>query len=232
MGRIYRIGIKMKVHDLRKQGWSLGEISLKMKIPKNTISGWVRDIQLTKKQKERIKQKIIASGAIGRPLAVKVNREKIEKWKENIKNKVKHFGQLPLQGPKIRKLICGLLYLCEGAKYPSSKYLHFGNSDSKIIYFFINLLRKTYCIDSDKLRFSIGYRFDQNYEELKDYWSNLIGIPKSKCLNSKPDMRTKGKPTLKEDYRGICRIIYYDTSLQFELQAIGEAIIKNGAEGS
>lgn len=232
MPKIYSKQIKQKARNLRSGGWSLGEISLKMKIPKNTISGWIKDIRLTTIQRKRIKEKIIASGVIGRPLAAKLLREKIERWKAEIKQKVKHFEKLPLKSPKIGKPICGLLYLCEGAKYPSTRYLHFGNSDSKIIYFFINLLRKTYYINNDKLCFSIGYRFDQNYEELKNYWSNLTGIPRSKCLNSKPDMRTKGKPTLRKDYKGICRIIYYDTSLQFELQSIGEAIIKNGAGGT
>jgi len=228
MACIYLKQTKQKARNLRSKGWSLGEISLKMKIPKNTLSGWVKEIRLTKRQQERIKQKIIASGAIGKPLAVKANREKIEKWKKNIRNRVKHFAELPLQNLDVGKLICGLLYLCEGGKYPANRYLHFGNSDSKIIYFFINLLRKTYYIDNAKLRFSIGYRFDQDYEKLKDYWSKLTGIVKSKCLNSKPDMRTKGKPTLRKDYKGICRIIYYDTSLQFELQSTGEAIMKNG----
>ena len=232
MPKIYSNKIKQKVRNLRKRGRSIGEISLKMEIPKNTLSGWVKDIQLTEKQRERIKQKIIASGKIGRTLAIKKLAEKIKEWKENIKVKVKHFEKLPLENPEVGKLVCGILYLCEGAKYPASRFLHFGNSDCKLIYFFLNLLRKTYNIDEDKLRFSIGYRYDQNYEELKNYWSNLTGIPRSRCLNAKPDMRTKGKPTLRKDYRGVCRIIYYDTSLQFELQSIGEAIIKNGAGGT
>ena len=232
MPKIYSPKTKQKARNLRAKGWSLGEINLKTRIPKNTLSGWVKDIQLTEKQKERIRQKIIDSGKIGRPLAIKLLCKKMEKWKEGIREKVKHFEKLPLENPEVGKFVCGILYLCEGAKYPASRYLYFGNSDSKIIYFFINLLRKTYDIDKDKLRFSIGYRYDQNYEELKNYWSNLTGIPRSRCLNAKPDMRTKGKPTLRKDYRGVCRIIYYDTSLQFELQSIGEAIIKNGAGGT
>lgn len=226
MPRIYPEEIKQKVHNLRKCGWSLGEISQKMHISKNTISGWVKNIRLTEKQRERIEKKVIACADRGRPLAAKLLRQKIEKWKEDIRNKVEHFEKLPMKNREIRKLICGLLYLCEGAKYPASRFLYFGNSDPKLIYFFINLLRKTYDIDKNKLRFSIGYRYDQNYEKLKNYWSQLTNIPKSKCLNSKPDWRTKGKPTLKKDYKGICRIIYYDTSLQFELQSIGEKIIK------
>ncbi len=229
--KIYPDSVKQQARELRRQGWSIGEINQKMKIPKNTISGWLKDICLSEQQKERIKQKIIASGSIGRPLAIKANREKIAKWKESIKNKVKHFGQLPLENPEIGKLICGLLYLCEGAKYPSTRQLQFINSDPKIIYFFINSLRKYFRVYENKFRVSVIYRYDQNLQQLINFWSNLTKIPRAQFLNSKPDIRTKGKRTLKKDYRGVCKIIYYDTSLQFELQTIGEEIIKNGAEG-
>ncbi len=226
MSTIYSGKIKQKARDLRYKGWSMGEISLKMKIPKNTISSWVKNIQLTKRQEKRIKSKIIASSAIGRSLAVKTNHRKIERWKESVRNSVKYFESIPFENPILGKLICGLLYLCEGAKYPSSRYLYFGNSDSRIISFFINALRKYYKIDENKLRFAIGYRWDQDYRKLRNYWSRVTKIPKSKCLNSKPDIRTKGKPTLRKGYMGICRIIYYNTTLQFELQSIGETIIE------
>lgn len=230
MAKAYEAKTKKKTRRLRSKGWSLGEISKEMKIPKNTLSGWLKDIRLSEEQKERIKQKIRTSGAIGRPIAVKLLHDKIEKWKNKIRQKVKHFEKLTLQNQKIGKLACGLLYLCEGAKYPASRYLYLGNSDPKIISFFLNSLREYYSINEDKLRFDVLYRWDQNYDELKEYWSKITKIPKSKCLNSKPDLRTKDKPTLKKDYKGICRVIYYDTSLQFELQAIGETII-NGAGG-
>ena len=231
MTAIYPEKIKQKARDLRHKGWSLGEISLKMGIPKNTLSGWLKDIRLTKQQKKRIKSKITASSAIGRSLAIETNRKKVEQWKENVRNSVKYFESISFENPILGKLICGLLYLCEGAKYPSSRCLHFGNSDSGIISFFINTLRKYYKIDENKLRFDIGYRWDQDYRKLKNYWSRVTNIPKSKCLNSKPDIRTKGKPTLRKDYMGICRIIYYNTTLQFELLSIGEIIIKSGAGG-
>lgn len=230
MAKAYTAKIKEKARSLRSNGWSLGEISREMRISKNTLSGWLKNIRLSDEQKERIKQKIIASGAIGRPIATKLLHDKIESWKNRIRQKVKHFEKLHLQNPEIGKLACGLLYLCEGAKYPASRYLYLGNSDPKIISFFLNSLRKYYSINEDKLRFAVLYRWDQNYEELKEFWSKITKIPKTKCLNSKPDLRTKGKPTLKNSYKGICRVIYYDTSLQFELQSIGETII-NGAGG-
>ena len=232
MSKIYSKETKQKVHNLRNRGWSLGEISLKMNIPKNTLSGWVKDIKLTKKQQKRIKQKIIASGAIGRPLAVKANREKIEKWKEGIREQVKHFGAYAFNNPEVGKLICGLLYLCEGAKYPSTRGLIFINSDPMVIRYFLNLLREFFNIREDKLRCRVMHRWDQDNKRLKRYWSKLTGIPSKHFFNNKPDIRTKGKPTKKINYKGVCAIQYSDTSLQFTLQAIGETIVKNGAGGT
>lgn len=226
MPKPYSNKIKQKVRNLRSQGWSLGEITLKTKIPKNTISGWVKDIQLTETQKKRIKEKIIESGAIGRPLAVKVNREKIEKWKSDIRSKVRHYEDFALRNPKAGRLICGLLYLCEGAKYPSTRGLIFGNTDPVMIRYFLNLLKKTFNIDEKKLRCRVMYRWDQNSRELNKYWSKITGIPLYHFFETVADKRTKGKPTLKRGYKGVCSIQYSSTSLQFELQSIGEAIIK------
>ncbi|MDP3732148.1 MAG: hypothetical protein Q8R31_03835 [Candidatus Omnitrophota bacterium] len=177
MPKIYSNKIKQKVRNLRKRGWSIGEISLKMKIPKNTISGWVKDIQLTEQQRKRIKQKIIDSGVIGRPIAAKLLQAKMEKWKEGIRNKVMHFGQLPLQNPEIGKLICGLLYICEGAKYPSTRGLIFGNSDPMVICCFLGLLRRFFAIKEDKLRCRVMYRWDQDRRRLERYWSNVTESP-------------------------------------------------------
>lgn len=226
MIKSYPNDIKLAVRNLRKQGWSLGEISLKMKVPKNTISGWVKYIKLTSQQQERIRQKIIESGAIGRQLAIKVNKEKLEKWKGDIRKKVKHYAKLAAKNRKIDRLICGLLYLCEGAKYPSTRCLIFSNTDPVMIRYFLNVLRASFNITEAKLRCRVMYRWDQDIGELNKYWSNITRIPLEHFFKTTPDKRTKGKATLKKGYKGVCSIQYPSTALQFELQSIGEEIIK------
>ncbi|MBL7131663.1 MAG: hypothetical protein ISS45_09750 [Candidatus Omnitrophica bacterium] len=225
MAKNYSREVKQKACDLRTNGWSIGEISHKMQVPKNTLSGWLKKIQLTKEQKDRIRQKIAASGATGRLLAVKANREKIERWKLGIKGKVKHFGQLVQKDPEIGRIICGILYLCEGAKYPSSTAMTFGNSDPKIIQTFLYLLRRYFPVREEKLHCRIIPRWDQDLNELQCFWSHITRIPLTNFYKTQPDKRTKGKATNKKDYKGICAVSYCNTSLQFELQSIGEAII-------
>src|SRR3990167_8384307 len=171
MFRKYSKQVKQRIRNLRSQGWSLGEIGLKTGISKSTISGWVRDIRLTDKQKERIRQKIIDSGAIGRPLAVEANYEKIERWKEKIRSEVKHFGKLTVKNREIGKLICGLLYLCEGAKNPSTKYLFFGNSNPQLIRCFFNLLKKFFDIKKSKLRITCELEFPKTKHLVEGYFA-------------------------------------------------------------
>lgn len=123
--------------------------------------------------------------------------------------------------------MCGLLYLCEGSKYPSTRCLAFGNLDPEIIKAFLNLLRKYFHIRENKLRCRIIPRWDQDINELQSFWSNITKIPLGSFYKTISDKRTKGKVTAKKDYRGVCVIYYCDTSLQFELQSIGETIIKS-----
>ncbi len=82
--------------------------------------------------------------------------------------------------------------------------------------------------------FLINFPFSSHKSSLKKlnkYWSNITGIPLHNFYKSKPDSRTKGKSTLKKDYKGVCAVHYLSTNLQFKLQSIGEIIIKSGAGG-
>lgn len=231
MPKVYSNEIKQEVRNLRSKGWSLGEISLKMAMPKNTLSGWVKDITLTKAQRKRIKGKEILSAAIGRPLAARLIREKMEKWKEGIRKKVRHFRKLSFQNKELKKFTCAMLYLCEGGKYPATRFLQFVNSDPKMIYLFLKLLRDSFSMKEHKFRCQILYRWDQNFDKLKQFWSKLTNIPLNQFYNSTPDKRTKDKITQKIDYKGVCKIIYCDTNIQMELQAIGEEVLEGGGAG-
>ena len=233
MGKIHPPKVKNQACLLRNKGFSLKEISLELKIPKNTIQVWVRHIELTEDQKRRLKDKEKMGGYIGRPRANEVLRIKIEKWKASIRRRVSYLKELPYEDEKIGKIACGLIYMCEGGKYPSSRQFSFGNSDPEMIKSFLKLLRRWFNIDESKFRCRVMHRYDQNGEDLNDFWSKLTKIPRVQFYRSYADKRTINKPTKKEGYKGVCAVMYFDTNLQFELQAIGEAVLKDGgADGN
>ena len=228
--RVYPDKVKERTRRLRKRGWSLGEISQSLNIPKNTLSGWVKEIILTGRLKQRIKKKEITSAAKGRILAAKVLKQKLENWKESIQKRTRQFSKMPFKNAKTGKLICGILYVCEGSKYPTTRCLSFANSDPKMIKFFLSMLRKYFNVDEKKFRCRVQQRCDQGSNELKRFWSSVTKIPLSQFYKNYADKRTEGKLTAKKDYKGVCTLQYFDTNLQFELQAIGEAVINGRAE--
>ena len=124
-----------------------------------------------------------------------------------------------------------MMYVCEGGKCPSSRHLSFGNTDPEMITEFLTLLRRWHTIDERKLRIKVMRRWDQDGATLNHYWSRITGVPIDQFHRSYADARTRGKPTGRLDYRDVCSIQYFDTSLQYELQAIGQAVIKNNGAG-
>ena len=233
--RSYRPVIRARARALRQRGYTHAEICARLgQIPKATLAGWLKDIYLDRQQQQRIHRKIIASAAKGRPLARVAWAKKMARWRRQIETRARPFGTLPFLHPTIGKLVCGIMYLCEGGKYPASRQLMFGNTNPALIRTFLTFLRQYYQVDEGKLRARVIHRWDQKGLLLKAYWSRVTRIPRSQFYPSYADKRTKGIPTRKHDYRGVCCVQYGDTNLQYELQAIGEAVLKaegGGADG-
>lgn len=228
-GYHYLETIRLQAIALRREGRSLLEISQALEIPKNTLSGWLAHVQLSDRQQEQLQEKCLASAARGRPLAVEAWRRKIESWKTSIEQDVKSLGALPFADPAIGKLACGLLYICEGGKYPTSRQLSFANSDSRMIVLFLRLLRDYFSIDERKVRARVMPRWDQDGEALKRFWSNVTSIPLTQFFPAYADARTKGRTTRRPGYHGVCAIHYCSTTLQYQLQAIGESVMRVAA---
>lgn len=218
--------IKMQAIQLRRKGYSLDELSVQLHVPKTTVQGWVRSVSLSTEARNRIHSRVVAAARIGQPLAVIANRKKIEDWKQGIREEVRAIVQNVTLSPVLGKLLCALLYICEGAKYPSTQGMRFGNSDPQMIRFFLQLLRTYFVIDEQRLRGEVGHRCDQSQKLLIQYWSKVTGIPESHFYRRKPDLRTMGKITKRQDYKGVCAVQYSSTTLQFTLQSLGEEALK------
>jgi len=207
---------------LRKQGKSIRDIENILNISRSTLSGWLRNIELTKEQKEKLHQKWLAALIKARLKAAEINRnERLERI-EKIKQEAKEF----LSGVKIDKtlkeLMLAIFYLAEGTKRENSIVI--ANSNPEILKAFLNLFRYLYQPDESKFRCCLHLRKDQSEEQLKDYWTKILNIPKSQFHKTQFDNRTV-KPTFR-NYKGVCVVIYFDMNLQRRLLYIGEELIR------
>ncbi|MEI8232553.1 MAG: hypothetical protein WCG44_02300 [bacterium] len=210
--------------DLRARGYTYREICsyLNEKIPKSTLNGWIRDIPTPPWYQEKISKLSQTNIKRIHELAAVKNKSILEQRLREIRSR--NVSLINIVDRPVAKLILSTLYWCEGNKYPSSKYLKFGNSDPKMISLFITLLRLCYELDESKFRMTVQCRADQDQTMLSKYWKEITGIPSSQHYNPRIDSRSIGKPTQKLNYHGVCVIDFFDSDLQCELQFTGELL--------
>jgi hypothetical protein len=218
-------GIKEKVIELRVAGKMYSEIQaiLNIKIPKSTLWTWCKGVTISDAAKLKMSEKIEQTLAISRIKAMDVLKQKRLSRLDKIYDLNKKLAG-KIKNNSIAKIALSMLYLGEGGKTRSS--VMFGSSDPNIIGLFLSLLRQCYTLDESKLRFTLQCRADQNVTKLESYWSKVTKIPLSQCYKVQIDPRTKGKPSKKPDYKGVCRIDYFSGHIDDELKIIVKLINK------
>jgi len=211
---------KTKAVSLRKTGKTYGEIKriIGKPIPKSTLSHWFKKITITNNIQEKLSKKIEKNIEKARKKAFITNRLKREKYIEEVRDRVRHLS-IGLKNKDNAKIALAMLFWGEGSKIPRG-CLMLGNSDPVFINSFLTLLRYCYDIDESKFRCTFQGRADQNIKQLEKFWSGITKIPLSQFYKARIDPRTIGKPTLKLDYKGVCRIEYFSGDIFMELKQI------------
>ncbi len=218
--------LRKTVRKLRAKGKTYTEIQqiLAVSIPKSTLSSWCQNVILPVWYTDKIRNLNRKSFTKAQAMAWASMRRKRELFLDKVRQEadrvLKKFNLENL------KMVLAMLYLGEGAKWKSHSGLSLGSSDSTIILLYISLLEKCYRIKPNQLKCRISYRADQNIRELEKYWSSITGIPKENFYKTKPDPRTKGKKTKKNDYKGVCVITCAGSHIQLELEEIANLLLK------
>jgi len=216
------LALKSRATSLRKRGLSLGYIENKLKIPRSTLSGWCKNIKLSKKQKEKLFNNWKNGLANARVKAALWHKKDGDNRRLAIRRDVKNFISGINIDKKIGELIMAIFYLAEGGKKENNFSL--ANSNPDILKGIINLLRFLYKIDESKFRCVLHLRNDQDEKILKDFWSKTLNIPTIKFLKTQFDKRTIKKTY--DHYKGVCVLIYYDMALERRILYLGDEILR------
>ena len=197
-----------KARELRKQGYSVKEITHALNVTKSSVSLWVRSIKLTAKQKKRLSEK-------GHSLAV------IEKRRETRLANERAHRQVFFQSA-IREIDCISrrdlffigqgLYLGEGAKY-SRGNASFCNSDPRIIQIMMRFYREICNVPDTKFRAQVLLHPHLSALRAEKFWSTVSGIPRTHFQKTSQQHNIASKGKKDSLPMGTFTIAVYDTRL-------------------
>lgn len=212
--------LKKKSVALRKQGLSMDEIHKKLKVAKSTASLWVRDVILSKKAKKRL----LNLGVKGREKGALVRKTMRDKFvSEVVAAHRKELQQLP-KTKFLDKLLCAMLYWCEGEKTTVS--IAFVNSDPLLIKTFLRLLRLAYKLSENKFRVVVHLHSYHNEEKQKKYWSKITNIPLGQF--HKIYWKKNSGKSIKKNYPGCISVRYYDHRIAKDLMQLWQLFGNDG----
>lgn len=215
---------KERAIELRKQGFSYNEILRQIPVAKSTLSVWLQNIGLAKRQKQILTEKrrlaqIKAQEACRNKRMLK-EKEIIKTAKEQIKN----ISERDLW------ILGSALYWAEGTKQKKtnvSQKVSFNNSDPDIILIFNGWLKKICHLSQEKIAYSIYIHRTADKEKSRKYWEELLGTKIEKIYFKNHAIRTNRK-NIDENYHGLLRIdVRKSTDLNRKIRGWTVGIIEN-----
>jgi len=221
--------LKKRAVAMRLRGDSYPEIERALGVTRSTLSYWLGKLSLPKLSVLRIEKRKQSHLADARILSNISHRRarlhEIEKHRINVRNE---YAEKQLDKSSL-ELILTALYLGEGVK--RDNVIGLANSNSLIVFAFVNLVRWIYGADEKKFRCFLHLRMDQCDAKEKEYWSNALSIPVEKFGKSQFDRRTLGKKT-HLGYHGVCMVYYYDVRLAHRLMALQNCLLEKILTGA
>ncbi|MDO8524724.1 MAG: hypothetical protein Q7R99_03810 [bacterium] len=220
--------LKPKAINLRKKGLSIVKIELLLGIPRSTLSGWFKGIELSQKQKDKLLQsKKNALVEARKKATLWHNAQKNNRLKEAESQAIELLKKINFSENKILELALSMLYLGEGSKVDKKTSL--GSSNPLILKFFLSVIRNIYKIDNKKIKCQLNLRADQNINKMKKFWSKELDIPIKNFGYVGVDKRTAGSKTY-SSYNGVCQIHCANVAIQRKLVFLGEIFCKRIVE--
>lgn len=216
--------LKNKALILRRKGKSIRAIEQQLSIPRSTLSGWFRNIKLSKKQKNILYENWQKALVGARKEAVKWhNQQKQNRLQEAKSKAIKTLQNIDTKDKAIIELALSMLYLGEGSRINEETSM--GSSNPLILKFFLSTLRTIDGFDDKKIKCQLSLRADQDPDKIKLFWSKELKIPIEKFGYIGIDKRTIGSKTY-PDYKGVCLIRCSNVAIKRELIFISEMFCK------
>ena len=204
---------KTKAIELRKKGFSYVEILKSVPVAKSTLSLWLRSVGLSKKQKQKLTEKKLASMERGWLKWKQKRVDLVEKIKTQARTEIKSISTRELW------LIGTALYWAEGSKEREasvSQPVKFSNSDPMMLRLFLKWLREIIKISEEELVYEIYIHENSknSLDSVRKYWSKTLKIDISKLdrVYFKRNKIKTNRTNIGDSYFGLIRIMVRKSS--------------------
>ncbi len=192
-----------------------------MHIAKSSASLWVQDVSLSKQAEKKIEEK--RSDAQKR--AAITNRGKVDRKFTEARVYGKEVVEKAVINADTARLLCAVMYWCEGTKIRRGEIPSFTNSDPLMVASFLRLLREGFSIDEQKLRASLHVHDYHDVDTQLRFWSKVTTIPLSRFY--RPYQKPHTGVRTREGYQGCISIRYLDVDFGRRLEAIAITFLEN-----
>ena len=228
--------LRKSAEELRHSGKTYPEIALQLSVSKSTLSLWLRE--LPKPAESEAKARRIYFLTKVQPLGAAANHKKrLDMWRELQKEAMEETKVHERADVSLLKALLSVLYWAEGTKFDRGG-ISFVNTDPRVAALFIMLLRRCYEIDEKRLRVRLHLHWYHPIKKTREYWSELLNIPKAQIQKAYIKKRNRGK-RFRKNFMGICFIRYSDSRMRrsmlsyaFALQEIIAPIDKKFIQNS
>jgi hypothetical protein len=161
----YPVYIREKARQLRiEKKQTIDELAERLAIPRTTIFGWVRDIEIPRKPNSGWPES-------ARIRANRATRAKYRGLRDAAYEDALLFYLHLIEIPSFRDFL--ILFITEGHRR-SRHAVSVANSDPAVVRLAAHWMR---VLSSAQLRYSIQFHADQRIEDLTAFWAEQLGIP-------------------------------------------------------
>jgi len=219
------IGKYFKAKELRKKGYSLKEISVKLQISKSTASVWLRDVNISKEGMKRVESREEIRRLKSRQTKRLTRERKVMRLREDARDFLKDVKL----DKKTTRLLCALIFCCEGCK-DTRGGITFINSDPSLVKTFLALLRNSFDIDEKRFRALIHLHDYHSAKKQLLFWSKVTEIPLDQF--SKPYRKPHTGKRIRDGYPGCASIRYYDSIVGKKLAILAQEFFNKYTKGA
>lgn len=199
---------KTKALELRRKGKSYSMISNLLKVPKSTLSGWLKDEKWSVEIKASLNKNAKIQSAIRMRQLGKVRGKELDNaYAEAVKEAEKEFEYF-VRWPLFVAGLC--IYWGEGEK-TSKHMIRVSNIDPGLVKVFIGFLIHVCGIPKKDIRYSLLLYPDLDEDACKQFWVSHAGLLRE---NFNKSARIRGRHKTKRLRYGVCNVSFSSSYLK------------------